>query len=66
MNLGYYSELSVGDIKDEIFDMVKPKEDLKITLQELLDSKVLMTGGSAAAMAPLLSPFSQYHLQLQC
>ena len=66
VNLGYYSELSVGDIKDEIFDMVKPKEDLKITLQELLDSKVLMTGGRAAAMAPPLSPFSQYPLQLQC
>ena len=37
---GYYSELSVGDIKDEIFDMVKPEDELAITLQELIDCKV--------------------------
>lgn len=40
MDLGYYSELSIGDIKDEIFDMVKPKDPLCITLQELIDCKV--------------------------
>lgn len=30
----------MGDVKDEIFDMVKPKEELKITLKELIDCKV--------------------------
>lgn len=25
------------DVKDEIFDMVKPKDPLKITLQDLID-----------------------------
>ena len=40
MSLGYYADLKIGDVKDEIFDMIKPKEDLKITLKELLDSEV--------------------------
>lgn len=37
---GYYAELSVSDVKDEIFDMVKPKHELEITRQELIECKV--------------------------
>jgi len=57
VDLGYYSELSIGDIKDEIFDMVKPKDPLCITLQELIDCKV---GGTIMTMMADVAIFWNY------
>lgn len=31
---------SAEDVKDEIFDMVKPRDGLRITLSDVLESKV--------------------------
>ena len=33
---GQYAELSIEDVKDEIFDLVQPADPLHITLQDLL------------------------------
>mmetsp|Transcript_26718 Transcript_26718/g.75056 ORF Transcript_26718/g.75056 Transcript_26718/m.75056 type:complete len:460 (-) Transcript_26718:344-1723(-) len=54
---GYYAELSVGDVKDEIFDMVKPEDELAITLQELIDCKV---GGTVTTMMADMRVFWEY------
>uniref|UniRef100_A0A061SGU4 Protein phosphatase 2 (Formerly 2A), regulatory subunit B n=1 Tax=Tetraselmis sp. GSL018 TaxID=582737 RepID=A0A061SGU4_9CHLO len=37
---GNYADLSIGDVRDEIFDMVKPRRELEITLKDLIDSKI--------------------------
>ncbi|GBG70700.1 hypothetical protein CBR_g7999 [Chara braunii] len=50
---GHY-DLFVEDVKDEIWDMVKPKDPLKITLQDLLDCK---QGDTVAAMLTDVSGF---------
>jgi len=57
VDLGYYAELSIGDIKDEIFDMVKPKDPLAITLQELIECKV---GGTIVTMMADVAVFWNY------
>ena len=38
MKLHGQEPVSFADVKDEIFDMVKPKDPLHITLQDLIDS----------------------------
>eukprot|EP00891_Asterochloris_glomerata_P006921 jgi/Astpho2/6921/e_gw1.00107.57.1_t len=37
---GQYSELDPLDVKDELFDLVKPRDPLRITLQDLVDCKM--------------------------
>ena len=36
MKLHGQEPISFQDVKDEIFDMVKPKDPLKLTLQDLI------------------------------
>ena len=39
---GQYSELDPLDVKDELFDLVKPRDPLRITLQDLVVSAVVL------------------------
>ena len=40
---GQYSELDPLDVKDELFDLVKPRDPLRITLQDLVVSAMFLT-----------------------
>ncbi len=39
---GQYSELDPLDVKDELFDLVKPRDPLRITLQDLVVSALIL------------------------
>lgn len=49
--------VSVEDVKDEIFDMVKPRNDLYISLQDLIDCKV---GDTVVSMLTDVNGFWAY------
>lgn len=55
--VGEEPHCSVEDVKDEIFDMVKPKDPLHITLKDLIDCKV---GATVIGMLTDLYSFWQY------
>lgn len=40
-------ELRIADVKDEIFDMVKPQDGMRITLKDLVNCK---QGGTVCSM----------------
>ena len=40
---GQYSELSMEDVKDEIIDIIKPADPMKITMQDLMVSNCLIS-----------------------
>lgn len=46
VDCGLYPELSVEDVKDEVFDMAQPKHPLHITMQDLQVTTAMALLGS--------------------
>ena len=55
--LGEEPNCTVADVKDEIFDMVKPADPMVITLKDLVDCKV---GETIVGMLTDANAFYQY------
>ena len=65
-----HGQVSVLDVKDEIFDMVRPRHPDYIALEDLIESKiggtVLSAGSHASLRVPTISPTASVRIVHAC